>query len=454
MKKIDTPKLVCEYIWELEERLGLVEWGVNSANPWQIIRLKVYYQITQKLGIFNDPHPNSNLSILNKINFLFYSILAFVTQNPFLKSLSNKKKRSLIVPHSRKVSGVDIYTKRLEDSLTDSIVIEEKVINTNFTLSLYFIFSKIFSAIFPYSKLSTYDTNLIKEMENDILKQLDIKIDISKLIKSELRNFFILEKIYYKLLKKLGIKKIFTVVAYLKPYIVSSAKKLNIPIYEMQHGTITKYHLGYSYPNNNFVTHSPDYLLTFGKYWSETTPLAQNIEPVLYGAPMNHFKEEANCESSLLKDTILVCSQGVIGYKLFLFSLEVANLTNEQVIFNIHPSESKEAYNKIINDLEIKVPKNFLINDSTKEFFNYLKTTEYQAGVFSTSLFEGLSYNKKTVLIDLPGVEYMEGLINKFNIPIVRTPKEFVLALKTAQVFDSKKSDYFYSKNINNQFLK
>ncbi len=57
-----------------------------------------------------------------------------------------------------------------------------------------------------------------------------------------------------------------------QPLIVA-AKGRNIPVIEVQHGEISRYHPGFSWPS--WARHLkptlpvPDYLLTYGKYWSE-----------------------------------------------------------------------------------------------------------------------------------------------------------------------------------------
>ena len=95
---------------------------------------------------------------------------------------------------------------------------------------------------------------------------------------------------------------------------------------------------------------------------------------------------------------------------------------------------------------KLKTPDNLIINDNADRFFEYLKTTEFQTGVFSTSLFEGLKYNKKTLLIDLPGIEYMENFIEEFNIRLVKTPTEFSQALENLTVFKTEDFNRFYDK--------
>ena len=80
---------------------------------------------------------------------------------------------------------------------------------------------------------------------------------------------------------------IFVVVSYENLAIVAAAKSLGIQAIELQHGTITDYHLGYSYPEktrlNGEIPYFPDKILTFGDYWinEKSCPISKdNIVPI------------------------------------------------------------------------------------------------------------------------------------------------------------------------------
>ena len=47
--------------------------------------------------------------------------------------------------------------------------------------------------------------------------------------------------------------------------------------------------------------------------------------------------------------------------------------------------------------------------------YKQLANSEFQAGVFSTALYEGIEFNCKTILLDLPGIEYMDSFIEKYH---------------------------------------
>ena len=67
--------------------------------------------------------------------------------------------------------------------------------------------------------------------------------------------------------------------------------------------------------------------------------------------------------------------------------------------------------NKLEKNHNIKIRTNINLHER-------LAISEYQAGVYSTSLYEGVEFNCKTILLDIPGIEYMEKFIKKYK-PII-----------------------------------
>ncbi len=63
--------------------------------------------------------------------------------------------------------------------------------------------------------------------------------------------------------------------------LIKAANDLNIEIIELQHGTYSKYHLGYSFPNNNNNnkhTYFPTKFYVWNKYWKDLNKLSNTIK--------------------------------------------------------------------------------------------------------------------------------------------------------------------------------
>ena len=86
------------------------------------------------------------------------------------------------------------------------------------------------------------------------------------------------------------------------------------------------------------------------------------------------------------------------------------------IIFKLHPNEY-HMISKYKNLAYLKNKYNITVVTNI-DLYKTLATSDYQAGVFSTVLYEGIAFNCKTILLDLPGIEYMEKFIKKYN-PII-----------------------------------
>ena len=56
----------------------------------------------------------------------------------------------------------------------------------------------------------------------------------------------------------------------------------------------------------------------------------------------------------------------------------------------------------------------------------------YQVGVFSTAVYEGLALGCVTLLVDLPGLEYMLPLIERGEAEHIKTPSALIERLREA----------------------
>jgi hypothetical protein len=87
------------------------------------------------------------------------------------------------------------------------------------------------------------------------------------------------------------------------------------------------------------------------------------------------------------------------------------------------------------------------VDDNRIELYRYLAESEYLAGVFSTAIYEGLAFGCKTVIIELPGAEYMEELMDKGLARSARSSDELSNIIKEPFLnkFDR---DYFFAEGF------
>lgn len=163
---------------------------------------------------------------------------------------------------------------------------------------------------------------------------------------------------------------------------------------------------------------------------------------------------------------ILFISQGVIGKYLSKLAYETALSINENTdnnnaqkynfIYKLHPGEYgtwKENYDyliKAVNEFD-----NFTVIDKSEPpLYELFAESHYQIGAFSTAIYEGLAFNCKTFIIDVPGVEYLDDLIDKDIVKKVKSSEELINYINNENIsIQEYDKDYFF-KNFDETIFK
>ena len=501
-----TVKEICQKIWNLEEKYELNHKEIQGCYPWQLIRMYLYYEITRKTNVFESAQ-QSSLSLFDKIN----SFLPFVKNSILSNPLSgNENVDALIFDHPRKVifedEYQDIYSYFLKDTLNQYgksfETIESPYLNQHFRSNENIkennvkFNDRILLGSFTHKtrnrgKLHFTESEMqyINSVKEELETAFEIEIDLFRIMEDHILNFQYDYKKYIELLQRKKPKVVFLVVAYENKALLAACKKMNIGIIELQHGTISPYHLGYSYPENTMkfngelkeIEYFPDKILSFGNYWKNACPFpidSENIIPM--GFP--YFEENSKTYMKIAEDKnskegndqktekkqILFISQGVIGKYLSELAYETAlnmnknnennedNAQNYNFIYKLHPGEYgtwKENYDyltKAVNEFD-----NFtVINKSEPPLYELFAESHYQIGAFSTAIYEGLAFNCKTFIIDVPGVEYLDDLIDKDIVKKVNSSEELINYINNENIsIQEYDKDYFF-KNFDETIFK
>ena len=497
-----TVKEICQNIWNLEEKYELNHRKIQDCYPWQLIRMYLYYEITRKTNVFESAQ-QSSLSLFDKVNTFLPFIKNSISSNP----LSGKENvDALIFDHPRKVifndEYQDIYSYFLKDTLKENgksfETIESPYLNKHFRnnenikennvkfndriLLGSFIHKTRNRGKVPFREEEKAFINAIK---SEIETVFNIEIDLFRIIEDHILNFQYDYRKYIELLEKRKPKQVFLVVAYENKALVAACKAKKIELIELQHGTISPYHLGYSYPENTRkindeikeIKYFPDKILSFGDYWKSSSHFPIDEENIIsMGFP--YFEENSktymeiaeNKDKETNQKQILFISQGVIGKYLSKLAYELANNLNQNemeendnadyaFIYKLHPGEYgtwRENYNyltKAIDEFD-----NFTVIDKSEPpLYELFAKSNYQIGAFSTAIYEGLVFNCKTFIIDVPGVEYLDDLIDKNIVKKVKSSEELINYLKEDKdnEIDLKEydKDYFF-KNYDRTIFK
>ena len=488
-----TVKEICQKIWNLEEKYELNHKEIQGCYPWQLIRMYLYYEITRKTNVFESAQ-QSSLSLFDKINSFLPFLKNSISSNPLSGS---ENVDVLIFDHPRKVifedEYQDIYSYFLKDTLNQYgksfETIESPYLNQHFRnknnikenhvrfndriLLGSFIHKTRNRGKLPFTEDEKQLINTVKE---ELEAAFKIEIDLFRIMEDHILNFQYDYKKYIELLQKKNPKLVFLVVAYENKALVAACKKMNIEIIELQHGTISPYHLGYSYPENTRkfngeikeIEYFPDKILSFGDYWKNACSFPIDSENIIsIGFP--YFEEnsktymkiaEKKDNEQIGQQQILFISQGVIGKYLSKLAYETASNINESqnynFIYKLHPGEYgtwRENYDyltKAVDEFD-----NFTVIDKSEPpLYELFAESHYQIGAFSTAIYEGLAFNCKTFIIDVPGVEYLDDLIDKDIVKKVKSSEELINYINNENIsIQEYDKDYFF-KNFDETIFK
>ena len=440
-----TIKTICNKIWEFE-----CEYKPNSQLPygiaiWEIIRVKLYYHLTLNSDLFSKPHQGfSDNSLQHKCSVIVRLIYNSIFKNSFLSAIT-KKSSIAIIEHGRKqtLHGInqDIYVHKLKLGLKAENVSfvslrrpypakiaeeqtkeHEKVIY----LDIFTIVGQIGRYCGPMLYLKRREkyklTALVDEISNAFPT---LNWSINYFI-GELARFIVLRNCYKLLFILLKTKQLYVVVGYAVPEAISAAKNLGIEVIEIQHGIISKYHLGYSYPqaSNNEETklnYFPDKLLLWGPHWvlDCTFPIHTDKIDDTYGWPLQKQQYIQKNQPENASSEITIISQGALGGLILEKTLALLDYLppNVKVNYKLHPSEFSiyqlyPQYDALIQDDRIEVL-------TTCDLPALLRRSSLVFGVFSTALIEAREMGCDIWIFPLPGREYFE------NIPWAQSTENF-----------------------------
>lgn len=375
--------------------------------------MRIFHELTRRSGLHGDPHPVRRTRA-GQARLVARHVTGMATRNPFLARGSFD---SLVVPHPRKPGGVEIYTDSLRASLGDSALVLDSGINgTPLPGSVNLDFFTSAAGAIPSRKVHARCAEITAALK----AETGIKVPVAALVAREVPKHKRLRAIYRMLLKRRQIKTVYVVVGYFHQHIVGAARDLGIRVVELQHGVISPYHLGYSYPGRPEVADQPDELWCFGSYWTDVADLPAGMKAEVVGAS---FISPLSPAELAAKDPRLVVflSQGTIGPALLEYAGALASARPDlDVAFHLHPSERSTDY---------VLPAGVRL--STDNTLAVLASATYQVGVSTTALFEGMLLGCRTAVADLPGHEYLAPTIARGDSVLISSPDALAPALDT-----------------------
>ncbi|KAF1082721.1 MAG: hypothetical protein GQF41_0488 [Candidatus Rifleibacterium amylolyticum] len=449
---------VCSWILNLESEYNLFDLSLQGVRIWKLIRFEIFLGACKALGIYGEAHAQS--TVRSKLEFLFLGLYNSIVHNPFVGSDTGK---ILIFRHPRKVSvsgnWLDVYTQPLVEELEPKSyeIFESPYLTKHFLTAEdrniryldHMLLSNAFHYVFKSLKklFSAADISMITELENRFFKKFGYRPFFERIIARNITRFKVSEVYYNRLIRKKMPRKIVLVVSYGREALISAARKNNVEVVELQHGTMSPYHLGYSFPCSDCeIPYFPDRIFSFGNFWKDTVAIPLSKDKIHnVGFPFLSYKLR-RLEGIKKKKQIVFISQGTIGKQLSEIAVAAAKVLKDYMfIYKLHPGEYRRWKSDYIELNSCMGLGNLLIVDTNREDLHLLlASSEFQVGVYSTAIFEGTALNCKTILINLPGVEYMTTLVEKGVVRLVNNAEELVGAVQNFSTSSSFDSEYFF----------
>lgn len=457
-----------KFFLDIEQKYGLNDKEINGINYWTLKRNGIWHieLCPKELGFDELKVTRSRIK----------ELVSYV-KNSIKHSLRCEQKDILVISHPRRVKTErgyeDIYTDCWINDYYDACYLEGSfelkhlgpVVSKNIIYSDRIILSAaLYTYIFKILKRKKYQEyeSRVKDEVLPAFRELSekygwrsnydkwIHIFVEEIIKAGYQK-----RKYTKLIKKISPKVIVEVVGYSKICMLINgiAKELHIPTYELQHGTLFKEHLAYQYSKGRQIKLFPDNLLLFSDYWKKTISVPIN-EDHIYSVGFPNFEKKINYYKSISRTdkrkTIIFLSQGPISRPLATLAQEVAkkvSVGEYRIIYKLHPSEYstwKEKLPMLVNsDVEV-------IDNRAIDLYQLLSESDYQVGVYSTAIIEGMGFGLRTFIYSVGYYSVMLPLIDQGYASLVNSTEELIASLESDAIGKRDGNSFWKMDSVNN----
>lgn len=449
-----------------EKERHLFSRRINNVPIWALIRFRVFTKTRDRF--FPQKVSNVNNSVtggafLSRIKgffkFLFYkNPLIFMPKTDVL--CFNHSRRKI---NAKSKSFEDIYFDPWLPSLKERYVVIQRLYNKNKlfrakTKNLFYLdaveFLRNLLSYFFLTNVAKKENEGVSELVNIIHKTWGVDPQyLSKEIIETLAYYKFMFPVLSFLIKKASPKKIIVVGSYSQQTTIVThiARKEQIPVIEVQHGTVGRYHIGYNYSNNEEVETFPTHFFAWGKHWVKHArlPLHKNNMKIVGFPYVDAFKPTSRPKESQI---ITVISQK--NDRIAKFAEQLANkLPDFRIFFKAHPAEYRDAavkYSYLSN-----IPNIEVVSDDHTHLYDLLAESDFVLGVSSTVLIEALAFNNIIIILKEPTWEYFEDLIDNLQVYSISNIDEALKLVRQCGNNNSsnKAMNNFFETNAQEKFL-
>lgn len=445
----------------IEKETDIIDWNIDGIYIWRYERFMVHRYFTEK-----ESKANSKVNISREANGK--SLIDFAKLYVKYSSKATGKEDLLLLNHSRRAfqDGVYIckYTEEISrhyaSTVTYETVFNDKHLEPTNTKNLRYLDRIILQSYLyetclrkvAYKKYVVVYEEIKNKLENMFGEYATTK-DVEYIAKSMTKNLFLIKyrmKKMDKIIKQINPKVIIEVVGYSRNNMIVNeiAKRRGIPTVELQHSQISEQLIQYMWNGRKDIQQFPDYLFTFGEFWSQNLQLPipkERVVPV--GFP--YFEEQINETrkkgiNNALKSDVVFISQYMAGEAVYKLALHCCKLNSDiQILYKLHPEEYdiwEQRYPKLKAFSNINV-----VTDTAISLYDCFAATKAVVGVYSGALYEALAFDLPVYLYqDYNYIRNMKKLVDINGARVINGADELISHLQSG----TEKKAVFYEQEI------
>lgn len=438
-----------------EKNHNMIEKKIDDFYYWVYMRFELYSDFQRQKKEMKNSAYAINDSRIKKLLSQPQKLIWAWTRSMMR---CHKKCNVLFVNHERRMSveGIDVpiyFDELIKNYSGEYVIVEPRNIN-----NWHYQNEKYMENTYYLDDILNYKTPLhikthkyvnqpfeveFKEILTAMEAEFDVVIDKNKWIQwvyYSKKRYESNKKQFIRMLRQISPQKIVEVVYYNNVFMAlnEAAHELDIPVYELQHGIMGYYHIAYNFDKQYSLPLLPDNILLFSEYWMKNTrfPLPKKSQFAV-GYPYMESMVEKYRRDNDDKLTILFISQRTIGKQLSSFAVELEKLLNKRamehkIYYKLHPAECSD-WNEELPELYKNRGKIDVISDPSRGIYELFGVSNYQIGVYSTAIFEGMAFGLKTFVLNVDGSENVRDLCDGGYAELINSAEEFINKMTKVQ---------------------
>lgn len=403
-------------ILEADGKILDFRFSKSQIPMYLVVRFILIQSLINKEFNLSNPHVKANKKSIKEIlKYIYHTLKSnlflaskkdiYIFSNELLSTLENKKYIDRLYQHFYNIYSDKTQIIEASHNISYLIPKKEKVYYSDLINVFIVLASK-------FVRTKQYDIDTIEAFINHLKYKNIFDEEILIQVKSTLYKFIKRDSIalfLYRLFFKIKRPKMVLVNAGFygdQSFLIYVAKSLAIEVAEYQHGYVGLAHPAYNYHENIFdkiKAYLPEYLLTHGKYWSQSVRVpCEKVEIGLY-----ELENRIEIYEKVTKQkSILFISGGTIYNELnqlIDLTFEKFHKLGYKVFLRPHPSEKTDREKRYANLFK----KGVLLDNMS--LYERLATTEIIIGMeVSTVLFESVCFSNKVYLINTKYTRFYE----------------------------------------------